>query len=228
MSFICGKILFVEVDGLLPENKLQLMRSVSLPSASTTVGMDWRSSTFKEFYMSGFLYIIQGGDYYKIGVANDVQKRMSELQTGSPHKLVLLGSFEYEDVIKCERIAHKLFSKNRVYGEWFSFEKEELETIIAICSAADKFFSIMSNPQDYGSMFATGWRMATQGRNSKYWNWRRGANNEESIYGGLISELPLPLKDMRKKYGKQNFEVDGELVIPVTSNPAPPNPERNK
>ena len=78
--------------------------------------------TFKSTARS-FAYVIQaeGDPPIKIGVANDVVKRIATLQTGNPRRIRLLHAlvgdrrFEYE--------LHRLFSErygHRLVGEWFT------------------------------------------------------------------------------------------------------------
>ena len=61
--------------------------------------------------------------YIKIGVANNVEDRCSTLQTGCPYKLEILAVMKFSDKKKAynaESTLHRLFKKNRIYGEWFS------------------------------------------------------------------------------------------------------------
>lgn len=78
---------------------------------------------------SGKVYFIQAGDNgaIKIGYTDNVNKRLKQIQTGNPYKLNLLkvinGNYE------TERTIHKLFSKDRLEGEWFTPTKELLKFI---------------------------------------------------------------------------------------------------
>ena len=80
-------------------------------------------------YKTDKIYFIQAGDNgpIKIGVTNNVRKRLSILQTFSPQKLKLLAIIEgsYDK----ERLIHQIFSKLRVRGEWFKPEPDLLEYI---------------------------------------------------------------------------------------------------
>lgn len=68
---------------------------------------------------STHLYVIRCGDYVKIGVTNDVDKRLKQLQTGNPSQLVL----EYVEARykpeKAEKWLHQVFQHKRINGEWF-------------------------------------------------------------------------------------------------------------
>ena len=52
-------------------------------------------------------FITQEDDYIKIGLANNPVSRLSELQTGNPHKLTLW--FSVNGGVEEERALHKAF-----------------------------------------------------------------------------------------------------------------------
>lgn len=71
-----------------------------------------------------FLYCIGLADdaSVKIGIANDPKKRLAQLQTAHPHKLVIHWSIPFcsrEMAVSAERYAHDKLSDSRVGGEWF-------------------------------------------------------------------------------------------------------------
>jgi len=79
--------------------------------------------------LTGKIYFIQAGNNgaIKIGYADNVEKRLKQIQTGNPYKLKLLktinGNFEIEKNL------HKLFYKDRLEGEWFTPSKELMDYI---------------------------------------------------------------------------------------------------
>jgi len=63
------------------------------------------------------IYLIKSGPYVKIGTTKLLGKRLGELQTGNPKRLLVLAvghGCERE-----ERLLHTRFAKLRVQGEWF-------------------------------------------------------------------------------------------------------------
>jgi predicted GIY-YIG superfamily endonuclease len=63
-----------------------------------------------------------GSRRIKIGVSNDVKRRLEELQTGNAHSIelwFLLPFQRREDADQVERYLHDLYAKYRVSGEWF-------------------------------------------------------------------------------------------------------------
>lgn len=75
------------------------------------------------------MYFIQGenGGPIKIGVTDNIDKRLKQMQTGNPEKLILLhltyGGRNLEEEL------HLKFSQYLYRGEWFNPAKEILEYI---------------------------------------------------------------------------------------------------
>lgn len=67
----------------------------------------------------GRIYLIRSGDsdVVKIGFAFDVEKRLRELQTGSPEKLSIVATVPGD--IKTEQMLHKNYASSHIRGEWF-------------------------------------------------------------------------------------------------------------
>ncbi|MFA5068080.1 MAG: GIY-YIG nuclease family protein [Candidatus Izemoplasmatales bacterium] len=78
---------------------------------------------------------IENTDFYKIGITKKkVEKRIKQLQTGSPFKINFIESFESELYKTIETVMHRRF-QNKKYiehdftyldGEWFLFSKEDI------------------------------------------------------------------------------------------------------
>lgn len=66
-----------------------------------------------------FVYIIHavGTNRIKIGFSINPQKRLSELQIGSPFRLEMLGYWPGGK--RCEKLLHRHFKNFRKTGEWF-------------------------------------------------------------------------------------------------------------
>jgi hypothetical protein len=70
----------------------------------------------------GFVYFVQAEllRHVKIGFAANVEKRLSQLQSGSPDKLELLGVILTDDMESLERYLHNRFRRDRLHCEWFA------------------------------------------------------------------------------------------------------------
>lgn len=73
---------------------------------------------------NSFVYAIADGHgNVKIGVAEDIHKRIRQLQTGNPNRLYLIAFLRLcsrHQADRIERYAHSDNAEDRVNGEWFS------------------------------------------------------------------------------------------------------------
>jgi len=68
------------------------------------------------------VYFIQGksDNLVKIGICNNLKRRMIGLQTGNPHPLRVLRQLDVMDHERLERDLHDRFKDFSVQGEWFN------------------------------------------------------------------------------------------------------------
>ena len=175
--------------------------------------------------MTQYLYIIRCREFYKIGVANDVESRLAQLSTGNPFPLEVQVLYEFENAEPIERALHQRYKENRVRGEWFKLEYDDQKNIHSVClslggrayeytgqEATEEVIEEAEHSAvledggkwDYAAMFADGWRMeptSSKGKNGIYWAWRKAENGKRAyIYGGVISELPFPMHEMKMRF----------------------------
>ena len=82
-----------------------------------------------------YLYLIKCQQYYKIGVANDVESRLAQLSTGNPFPLEVMAVYGYVNAELVERAVHQRFVNLRVRGEWFGLNENDLDDFHAVCVA---------------------------------------------------------------------------------------------
>ena len=79
----------------------------------------------------GYLYILQSGEYLKIGISkNHPRQRVKQLQTGSAQEIKLLKFYRRKDYKQLEKYLHQKFRRRRIRGEWFNVELETVTSII--------------------------------------------------------------------------------------------------
>lgn len=81
--------------------------------------------------MSSYVYFIKDekSNAVKIGKANDIEVRLSELQVGNPNKLNVINYIEClkeEDAKYIEKVLHQKYKELRIQGEWFIFDEKFL------------------------------------------------------------------------------------------------------
>lgn len=75
------------------------------------------------------IYILKSDNYYKIGVAADVDRRVKGLQTGNPHTIECIFSRLVPEAYTVEKHIHKELEVYKVKGEWFKFDDRVLDYI---------------------------------------------------------------------------------------------------
>ena len=77
------------------------------------------------------LYFLHCDRFVKIGIADDVQARIAQLQTGNPHAIELLGTLP--DVPETlEGVFHNAFLDDHHSGEWFRFSAKLRKVLLLI------------------------------------------------------------------------------------------------
>ena len=96
-----------------------------------------------DIYMSSAkncVYFITDGVYTKIGIAQDLTKRFSGIQTGNPLKLkalCVIPCSSNKEMQKYEIYLHRYFAETNVRGEWFDISEDDIQR------AKEKFQVIM-------------------------------------------------------------------------------------
>ena len=90
-------------------------------------------SLFNQEVSKGYVYVIKQEDQhlYKIGYTQnrDISQRRSQLQTGNPDDLKVVGSFQCVGSVT-EKALHSLFSEYRKTGEWFRLSPQDVKNIL--------------------------------------------------------------------------------------------------
>lgn len=68
----------------------------------------------------GYVYVIEAGEFVKIGFAADVEKRLRALRTACPMPLTVIA--EIKGTMVTEQKLHRRFAGHRAEGEWFRRE----------------------------------------------------------------------------------------------------------
>ena len=89
-----------------------------------------------------WVYFVGAGDGepIKIGRANNIKQRLSNIQNGNHRKMLVLASFLADDPLNVEREYHARFADHRLHGEWFAPHPDilaEIARLTAPTSALD-------------------------------------------------------------------------------------------
>lgn len=84
------------------------------------------------------VYLLSNGIYMKIGITNDIKKRISTLQTANPTKIECISRYTptKTTALNIEQRIHEYFKNFRVCGEWFDINLNQ-EKFDNLCSMFD-------------------------------------------------------------------------------------------
>jgi len=79
----------------------------------------------------GWVYLIKGGDYYKIGsTCSSIYARLKALQGPSPLPLELMWAIWTDRPRSVEEFLHDVFAEERLHSEWFAITDDDAEWIM--------------------------------------------------------------------------------------------------
>ncbi len=95
------------------------------------INLIYKISRFKEPREEVYVYIIENTYSHdtKIGISNNPEKRIKQLQTGSSRLLKIQYTILFNtrnEAIKAENSLHKKYSKYRLMGEWFEVDYKKV------------------------------------------------------------------------------------------------------
>lgn len=80
----------------------------------------------KSVKKDGFVYVLISSGYFKIGRSKSPQRRLSDLQMATPHKIDLYMHVHTERPDYVEKELHLRFHNKRKRGEWYELSNEDL------------------------------------------------------------------------------------------------------
>lgn len=97
---------------------------------------------------SSILYLIRESltNATKIGIASNLESRLSSLQTGSVQELSVLAYFPIKGAKTQENHLHQRYAHKHVRGEWFDLSDDDIETI---CNYLGGFVVVDDSPKVY-------------------------------------------------------------------------------
>jgi hypothetical protein len=78
---------------------------------------------------TGCVYVLKVGDRYKIGRTENLTSRLRSIQTSNPKAIEVVHTIESEDFAAIEKAIHRKFKDQRVRGEWFKLDRDDLAWI---------------------------------------------------------------------------------------------------
>ena len=84
--------------------------------------------------MNKKVYFIGCDDSVKIGISDNPEERLKQMQTGNPSELKILKTYHSDDAEATEKALHRIFDDARIQGEWFSIYPPSLDMLFRVAS----------------------------------------------------------------------------------------------
>lgn len=81
---------------------------------------------FRRDKKPGWIYILEGGGYYKIGQSINPDRRIKQISPVLPFDVTIYHTYPAENVDYEEAMLHQMFHDCRANGEWFHLTEEDL------------------------------------------------------------------------------------------------------
>jgi predicted GIY-YIG superfamily endonuclease len=99
-----------------------------------------------------YVYIVRAGKGsrapIKVGMTDDVNSRIKQLQTGNPLELFLVMHFECKDrthALRLEKTIHEILQGQRLCGEWFAVSRSNIMKLFNNLGDNHKIDSLVKN-----------------------------------------------------------------------------------
>jgi hypothetical protein len=74
----------------------------------------------------GWVYILKGNQYYKIGKTINLDNRIKQISPNLPFETELICAIRSENITRTESTLHQMFKDFRVNGEWFELNDQDV------------------------------------------------------------------------------------------------------
>lgn len=105
------------------EGKEQLAPVLALLKHGTSARLEERLDRFQ---ITGFVYLVRAGKFYKLGRTNAAGRRLRELSIQLPQKPDTVHVIETDDPEGIEAYWHRRFEDKRQGGEWFALTPDDV------------------------------------------------------------------------------------------------------
>ena len=78
------------------------------------------------------IYLMKGGNFYKIGIAANAKKRLSGIRVSCPFPVEIVKVWQSRDAASVEEIMHSRFVEHHANGEWFQLPAEAINFLLRI------------------------------------------------------------------------------------------------
>ena len=97
--------------------------------------------------MKGYVYLLCDGDKFKIGMTcqKDINKRISELQTGNPNEIFISAYHETNYPYHIEQMMHLKYKSFNIMNEWFDLSPKQIIEFNEVCKECERTLELLKD-----------------------------------------------------------------------------------
>lgn len=97
--------------------------------------------------MKGYVYLLCDGERFKIGMTTrkNINKRISELQTGNSDEIWVHTLYETDHPHTIEKMMHTRYASSNIKNEWFELTPSQVVNFKNNCNACEELIHAMSD-----------------------------------------------------------------------------------
>ncbi len=84
-----------------------------------------------ETLLSGQVYLLKAGPFYKIGKSKNAEKRIKQIKLQLPYPVEVVHVITTTEYSSLERFYHRRFENKRTNGEWFLLTDEDVREFVS-------------------------------------------------------------------------------------------------
>lgn len=85
------------------------------------------ASTSYDWGVTTYMYVIQSKEFCKVGISQNVRRRVTDFRAGNPHPMPVLARFRFGSkltALLAERTTHAVLDRYSIGREWFEVSPE--------------------------------------------------------------------------------------------------------
>ena len=97
--------------------------------------------------MEGYVYLLCDGEKFKIGMTRqkNIEKRISELQTGNPNEIFISSYHKTNYPDKVEKMMHIKYAVSKYRNEWFDLTLEQVINFNKECEKCEHTIKVLKD-----------------------------------------------------------------------------------
>lgn len=96
---------------------------------------------------SFYIFHIDNSDLWKLGVSQNIERRLRDINNSMPFTVSLIYSQKIENTYKFEELIHDQYKSKFIQNEWFKLTEDDVVEIMVDCKLSEQY--ILKNTNQF-------------------------------------------------------------------------------